>query len=205
MRRDLLVNLSQFDDAAVIAEARRRFTGLLAAPDSLRGAGRQVVLQIVARHADAATWDQLHALAQKATDATDRTRLYRDLGDSLDPVLADRALALALTKEPPPTDAPVIIAAVGRNHPEKAFAFAMAHRAQVEPMIEPTSRTSFFTRLAANARSAAILPQLNAFAATAPASARGEVTKAVASITYRLEVIAKRLPQVDAWIAAHPG
>ena len=136
------------DDPAVIAEARRRFAALLTNPDSLRGAARQAVLQIVADHADAATWEQLHVLAQKATDPTDRSRFYGYLGGSHDPALSDRALALALTKEPPATDAPGIIAAVSGRFPDKAFAFALAHRAEVDAMVEPTSRTSFFARLA---------------------------------------------------------
>jgi aminopeptidase N len=205
LRRTLLVALGQFDDPAVIAEARRRFTAFLAAPDSLKGNGRQIVLQIVAAHADAAAWDQLHTLAQQATDPTDKARFYHYLGVAKDPALADRALALSLTKDPPTTAAPELISGVSEAYPEKAFAFALAHRTAVETMIEPTSRTSFFARLISNARSGAVLPQLKAFAETVPASARGEVTKSVASINYRLEVVQKRLPQADRWLAAHPG
>jgi hypothetical protein len=47
--------------------------------------------------------------------------------------------------------------------------------------------------------------KLTAFAATVPPSARGEVAKALASIAYRMEVISKRLPEVDRWLAAHPA
>jgi aminopeptidase N len=205
LRRTVLATLGALDDSAVIAEARRRFTAWLAAPDSLGGTTRQTVLQIVADHADAATWDQLHALAQKATDPTDKSRFYRYLGVSHDPALADRALALSLTKEPPATDGPTLISAVSENYPEKAFAWALAHRAEVDAMVEPTSRTSFFARLAGGARSKAILPQLEAFAATVPASSRGEITKALSTIRYSQEIIAKRLPEVDRWLAAHPG
>ena len=163
------------------------------------------MLQIVADHADAATWDQLHALAQKATDATDKSRFYRYLGVSHDAALTDRALALALTKEPPATDAPTLISAVAQDHPEKAFNFALDHRGAVDAMVEPTSRTSYFANLAAGAKSTAILPKLTAFALTVPASARGEITKATSNISYRAEIIEKRLPEVDRWLAAHPG
>ncbi|HZZ68250.1 MAG TPA: M1 family metallopeptidase, partial [Phenylobacterium sp.] len=98
LRTTLLTTLGRLDDPAVVAEAKRRFAAWLAAPDSLTGATRQTVLRIVADHADAAIWDQLHTLAQSATDPTDKTRFYRYLGVSHDPALADRALALALTK-----------------------------------------------------------------------------------------------------------
>jgi aminopeptidase N len=205
LRRTLVKTLAQLDDPAVVTEARRRFAALLANPDSLTGTSRQTVLEIVAEHADAASWAQLHALAQKATDVSDRSRLYRDLALSHDPALADEALALSLTREPSATDAPELISGVATVFPEKAFAFAIAHRAEVEAMVEPTSRTTFFARLTNRARTAAILPPLKAFAETVPPSARGEVTKAISSIEARLEIIAERLPEMDRWLAAHPG
>jgi aminopeptidase N len=205
LRATLLRALSQFDDPGVIAEARRRFTAWLADPASLTGAQRQTVLVTVAAHADAAVWDQLHALGQKATDITDKTRLYADLGRSHDPALADRALALALTKDPSATDAPEIISAVSNVFADKAWAFIMTHRPQVEAMLEPTSRTTYFANVAADALDPAMPARLSAFAPTVPPSARGEVDKALAAIRYRRDVVSKRLPDADRWIAAHPG
>ncbi|WP_372786421.1 M1 family metallopeptidase [Phenylobacterium sp.] len=205
LRTTLLGVLGQMDDPAVIAEAKRRFAAFLANPASLSGTTRQTVLSLVADHADAAIWDQLHALAQKAIDPTDKTRLYRDLAVSHDPALADRALALSISKEPQATDAPELITGVAQNFPDKAYDFSMAHRAEVEAMVEPTSRTTFFAGLGGASRDTAMPAKLTAFAATVPPSARGEVSKALASIAYRLEVIGKRLPEVDRWLAAHPG
>ena len=205
LRSTLLATLSQLDDPGVVAEARRRFAAWLTAPGSLTGAQRQMVIRTVAAHADAATWDQLHALGQKAVDITDKTRLYAYLGASHDPALADRALALSLTKDPSATDAPELISAVANVYPDKAWAFVMSHRAQVEAMVEPTSRTTYFTSIASGARDPAMAARLTAFAATVPASARGEVDKALAAIRYRHDVVTQRLPAADSWIAAHPG
>jgi aminopeptidase N len=205
LRTTLLGALSQLDDPAVIAEARRRFAAWLTAPDSLTGSARQAVLSVVAAHADAATWDQLHALGQKATDITDKTRFYAYLGASHDPALADRALALALTKDPSPTDAPELISGVAGVYPEKAWDFIMAQRAKVEPLIEPTSRTTYYTSVAAGSNDPAMPARLTAFAATVPPSARGEADKALATMRYRLSVATTRLPEADRWIAAHPG
>jgi aminopeptidase N len=67
LRATLIRILGEFDDPAVVAEARKRFAAYLGNPDSLTGAMRQTVLGIVARHADEATWEQLHRLAQQAT------------------------------------------------------------------------------------------------------------------------------------------
>ena len=205
LRTTLLTTLGGLDDPAVVAEAKRRFAAWLAAPGSLTGTTRQTVLRIVADHADARIWDQLHTLAQSATDPTDKTRFYRYLGVSHDPALADRALALALTKEPPATDAPELITGVAENFPDKAYDFAVAHRAEVDAMVEPTSRTTFFAHLGGASRDSAMPAKLTAFAATVPASTHGEISKALASISYRREVIAKRLPDLDRWLAAHPG
>jgi aminopeptidase N len=205
LRRSLITGLSEFDDPGVIAEARRRFAAYLVQPDSLRGTNRQTVLAIVAAHADAATWDQLHTLAQQATDITDKTRLYRYLGTSHDPALADRALALSLTKDPSPTDAPELITAVGGVFADKAYDFIIAHRAQVDPLIEPASRTSYFAGVADGSADPAMLTKLAAYAATVPASTRGEVDKAVAEIRFRQAVTRERLPEADRWLAANPG
>jgi aminopeptidase N len=202
LRKSVLNTLSQLDDPAVIAEARRRFDGLLKDPNSLIGSARLTVLNIVAEHADAATWDQLHTLARDDHEVTDRTRLYGLLGSAKDPALADKALALALTKEPSTTDAPELIASVAGKFPDKAWAFAIAHRAEVDEMLEPTSRTTYFTNIASGSASPAMADKLEAFAKTAPASAHGEVEKALATIRYRRQVAEKRLPEADRWVAS---
>jgi aminopeptidase N len=205
LRGVLIRVLGELDDPAVTAEARRRFEAALRDPATLTGSTRQAVLQVVAGHADAAVWDQLHTLAKESTDPSDRTRLYANLGRSHDPALADRALALALSGEPPATDAPGILAAVADVFPEKAFAFALAHRAQVDALIEPTSRTTFYTRLATASHDPATPARLADFARTVPPSTKGEVDKAVGAIQSRLALIRDRLPDVDRWLKSRAG
>jgi hypothetical protein len=94
---------------------------------------------------------------------------------------------------------------VSEVYPEKAFDFALAHRAQVEALLEPTSRVTYFTRLASSSRQQGMLDRLAAFRKTAPASTLGEVRKAEAAVQFRLAVIAQRLPEVEQWLAAHKG
>ena len=76
---------------------------------------------------------------------------------------------------------------------------------QVDALLEPTSRTTYFTNVASGSSDPAMTGKLEAFAKTAPASARGEVEKALATIRYRQQVVQKRLPDADRWIAAHAG
>jgi aminopeptidase N len=201
LRGAVLGALSDMDDPAVIAEARRRYAAWLADPDSLTGPTRRTVLTIVARHADAAAWDQLHARARTELEPAEKTRLYDDLGSAHDPALARRALELALSGEPAVNDAPGIIARVAVRYPDEAFSFALRRRARVEEMLDPFSRVFFFTRLADGSRDRAMLSRLDAFARTIPPSTRGEVEKAKAAIERRREVIDKRLPQIDRWLA----
>jgi aminopeptidase N len=204
LRDDLIRVLGDMDDAGVVAEAQRRFEASLAAPGSLTGALQQTVQSVVARHADPAAWEALHALARKAAVSRETERLYSLLGAAKDPALADRALALALSGEPAPTIAPSLIGRVAVLYPDKAFDFALAHRAQVEALLEPVSRTPFFVDLARGSRDPAMLGKLHGFALTLPGSSRGEVEKAAAEIRQRRD-FARRLSEVDRWLAANPG
>jgi aminopeptidase N len=202
LRDDLIRGLSEMDDAGVRPEAYRRFAASLAQPGSLSGALQQTVQAVAARHADAAVWEELHKLALQAGVTREKSRLYRLLGSTKDPALADRALALSLSGEPPPTTAPTLIVGVSVLYPDKAFDFALAHRAKVEALLEPPSRVAFFTELARGSRDAAMPKKLDAFAGTIPASSRGDVRKAEAEIRHR-RAAARRLTEADSWLAAH--
>lgn len=204
LRATTLATLGDLDDMAVIAEARRRFAAYLANPETLSGSTRQTVLYIVSSNADATAWDQLHDLAKGATDSTDKTRLYSLLGASHDPALTDKALALALSDEPPVTMRTAIINTVGKVFPDHAFDFALKNRAAVEALLEPRYRYIFFARLAAGGRELATAEKLAAYAeANVPVSARGDITRAISEIRDRAKVIKDRVPDIDRWIAAH--
>jgi aminopeptidase N len=204
-RAAVLKAMGAFGDRAVIAEARRRFAAYRTGAIRLDGSGRETMLAIVADRADAAVWEEILELAKASTNAADRVRLYRLLGAARRPALADRALALALSSEPPQTARPAIVRQVARLHPERAFAFALDHREALQGTLEPASRTSFFTELAWGARGQETLARLEAFARTLPPTTRREADKAAAAIRVRNAVIATRLPEIDRWLAAHPG
>jgi len=203
LRGALIRTLGSLGDPAVTSEARRRFAAYLSNPDSLTGSMRSAVLSVVATNADAATWDQLRTLARNTKDVTDRQRLLRLLGAARDPALADRALALALSGELEATDVPSVISAVSGAHPDKAYDFAIANRAKIEPLLESTSRTTYFSELASGSRDRAMLDKLAVLERSAPESTRGEIEKSAAAIRTRLSVIEQRLPEVDRWLAAH--
>jgi aminopeptidase N len=204
LRSATLSALGDFGDPGVVGEARRRFAAFLANPNALDAATRRTVLDIVAVRADAATWDQIRALAKTAKTQLERREYHTLLGLAEDPVLAQRALDFALSGEPEVTTAPGIIAAVAERHPAMAFDFAEAHWDQISKFLEPTTIAGAMPRVLTNATDPALIPRLDAFAAAhIPAGARQDVLKTDATIRYLSQVRAKRLPEVDAWLAAH--
>jgi aminopeptidase N len=205
LRADLIAALNEFDDPAIVAEARRRFERFLAEPSSLDASTRRSVLRAVALQADAQTWEVLHGLARSAATFVERQELYDLLGAARDPALADRALELALSGEPPKTVVPEIINVVSRLHPRRAFEFAVANWDRVELLIEPNIRSRYVPRLISNASDATLIDAVNQFAEQhIPAQARLDLRKAVANVRYFATIRRDRLPEVDEWLRAHP-
>ncbi|HEY3645297.1 MAG TPA: M1 family metallopeptidase [Gammaproteobacteria bacterium] len=205
-RSALLEALSEFDDPAVIAEAHKRFAAYLKDQHSLSPDMRQIVLDIVSDHADAATWEQMHGLAKAATSNLEKRQLYRGLALAHDKSLAQRALELSLSDEVPATARPSIVAAVSHYYPELALDFFTTHQDAYNAVIEPASRSRYAPRLVFGARDTGIIAKLDAYAAkNIPENARGDVVKAETSIKERAAIRAQRLPEVDAWLKSHGG
>jgi aminopeptidase N len=213
LRGELLGTLSDLDDPGVIAGAKTRFVAFLKDPNSLSPELRHNVLDIVAEHADAAIWDEIHTLAKNAKGSLEKRQYYILLGIARDPKLAARALDLSMTDETPVTLRPSLIAAVSGNRPdvgyagsfpEMAFDFAVAHADAINAMLEPDSRNEFIPRLAGGSYDLATIPKLDAYAAAhiAPTAMR-DVTVAEATIRYAAKLRAKRLPDIDKWLKAH--
>ncbi|HEY1774173.1 MAG TPA: M1 family metallopeptidase [Gammaproteobacteria bacterium] len=206
LRGQLLEALGAFDDPAVIAEANKRFAAYLKDHDSLSPDMRLTVLGIVADHADATTWEQLHQLAKAASSNLEKRQLYRLLASVHDQSLAQKALDLSLTDEVPATTRPAILGAASEYYPEMTLDFFVAHQDAYIALLEPASRSRFAPRLASNARDTGIIAKLEAYAAKSiPENARGDVVKAEGSINEHSAIRSKRLPQVDAWLKAHGG
>jgi aminopeptidase N len=201
LRTSLIGVLSELGDEAVVAEARRRFA---AGDEAIPVALRRTIYGIGARNADAATWDKLHAMAKAETTPLIKDQLYGLLASSRDAALAQRALDLALTDEPGATNSAGMISRVSGEHPDLAFDFAVAHREQVDRLVDSTSRSRYYPGLGGGSRDAKMIAKLNAFAdAYIAESSRRATDTAIASIEYRREVVEKRLPQVTAWLAKH--
>ncbi|MFT3896623.1 MAG: M1 family metallopeptidase [Thermomonas sp.] len=201
LRTGLIGTLAGLGDEQVIAEARRRFAASATDPAALPPDLRRTVLDIVAYNADAAMWDKLHAMARGEKSSMIRDQYYGLLARARDKALAQRALDMALTDEPGATNSAGMISAVSWEHPDMAFDFAVAHREQVDELVDSTSRARYYPGLGGSATTLDMVDKIRAFADRyiAPTSRRSAET-AIASIQTRVRLRASNLPQIEAWL-----
>ena len=204
LRNDLIATLGSLGATDVIAEARRRYLAQDADPTAVPAPLRKTILGVVAQHADAATWEQLHtkALAEKTPLIKDQ--LFSLLSTTEDESLARRALDMALTAEPGATTSSAMIQGVSRFHPDLAFDFAVAHLPAVTEKLDAPSRGNYFATLAERSLDPAMIGKVNTYAAAnLPADSRRSADTAIATIGYRIEVRNGRLPLINQWLGQH--
>ncbi len=200
-RSEIIGVMSGLEDAATLAEAQRRFKLIDSDPKAVPPALRRLILSIVARNADEATWNDLRQRAQKEKSAMIKDSLYGLLAIARDKKLAQRALDLALTDEPGLTTSASMIRSVAGENPEMAFDFAVANLEAVNKRVDATSRSRFFPGLIASSSDLKLVDKLNAFAEkNIDASARGEVDRVAGSIKNRIRIANERAPAVKAWL-----
>lgn len=201
LREGLIRALGRFEDPAVLTEARRRFTRAAKVPDALPAAIREATIEVVASHADAATWSELLARAEAASEPIEQERLFGALGRAIDPALVARALELSLAGEMPTTFASTVIATAAEEHPELVFDFAVANEKAVLDLVDAPSRWAFIPGLALTSADAAMAQRVRAYTdRSIPKDARQEAQRVIADITFRAEVIARQLPALEAWL-----
>jgi aminopeptidase N len=204
LRPRLIGALGDFNDEAIIAEAKRRFGDFLADPTTLPTNLRAPVTHMVGRAADRATYDTLLARARKATNAEERNRYYSAAAAALDPDLATATLALTLTDELPTNMVGSLISEVAAEHRELAWRFVREHFEALSTRLGPTFRERFVANLLANFSDAAHAAELDAFApAHETSGGRAGAARARERITSAADFIAQQLPAVEAWVAQH--
>jgi aminopeptidase N len=206
LRGQLIETLGALGDPATIAEARRRYAARRGDPAAMPAALRTAILGVVVRHADAATWEALRDAAKAETTPLIKDLRYRQLSEVADATLATRSLALALTDEPGATNGATMIATVAEEHPDLAFDFATAHRAQIDKLLPATGSERYYPRLAQNSLDPAMVGKIKAFADAhmAPESRRA-AELAMANVGHRIAIRGERLPAVDSWLKRQPG
>ncbi len=206
LRTNLISSLADLGDAEVIAEARRRYAARAEDSKAMPRELYKTILGIVASHADKTTWEQMHAEAKAEKRAMMKDRLYQLLASSEDKALAQRALELAFTDEPGATNSAAMIGSVANQHPDMAFDFAMAHRDKLETLVDTTSSSRYYPRLAGQSMDPAMIGKLKDYAAKYVAAGSRRATEtAIDNIEYRIHIRDKRLPEIDAWLKKQKG
>jgi aminopeptidase N len=206
LRTQLISVLADLGDSTVINEARRRYAAQASDPKAVPAELRKTILAVVADHADTATWDKLHAAAQAEKTPLIKDQLYAMLSNAEDETLAKRALDLALTDEPGATNSARMISIVAYRHPDLAFDFAIAHRSQVDKLVDATASSQYFPQLGGSSFSPAMIDKIKVYAdAHIAAGSRRAADTVIANINYRIMVRRERLPAIDAWLKENGG
>jgi len=203
--RSLLAGaLARHGDVGAIAESRARFARFLVDRASLSPALLDPVLNSVGRHADAATWEQLHALAAAAPTGEERFRYFHALALARDPALAERNLRLALAADVPRLVRQEMVGIVAAGgHLAAAWAFAREHADALLADVTANAGGRYFGRIVDSAASAAIADELEAFvAARLPADALVDARRAGDEIRTRARLKTRLAPQLAAALPA---
>jgi aminopeptidase N len=201
LREELIRALGRFDDPAVLAEARRRFARAATDPDALPSAIREATIEVVARHADVNTWNELLARARAASEPIEKERLFAALGRGADPALVTRTLALSLSGEVPTAFASTVIAIAAEEHPKLVFDYAVANEEAVLDVVESSSRWAFIPDLAQTSGDAVMATQVRDYAdRSIPQGARQSAERVIADITFRARVKTRQLPALEMWV-----
>jgi aminopeptidase N len=130
LRRTLISELGSWGDEEVIRGARQRFEAFLKDPASLPASDQPAILAVVAYHADANTFEQLHKLARGAKNLSEIERFYVALAQVRDPQLAEKAGEIAFSSEFPPQAVQArlqMVGALAHEHPALGWRLFSAH------------------------------------------------------------------------------
>ena len=205
LRPTLIAALGKYHDPEVLEEASRLFTAWKQDPKAIPGSLKTTWLRMIARNADAATWDAIHERARTTSGSIERAELYGLLGRVQDEALAKRALDLALTNEPGKTTSSAIIATVAAQHPRLAIDFVLAHLQQINQLIDISGRSSFMRRLSFGSHDPALIPILEDYAsANLAPSDRKPIEQSIERIRSRSSQIPRIEAETSQWLKAHP-
>jgi len=208
LRRTAIDRLGGWGDPVVVAEARRRFAAFLANRSSLSLDDQGTLLPIVAENADAATFDQLHALAKSAHDEAQARVYYGALVTVRDPKLQQQALDIIISPELPPQSAGIrsrlVLTAAGYI-PTK---YGASIKRTADALLGATSEFSRALSMSAVPSTfwrGAPLDQLEAYVkAHTPPTAGVYVARGMERARSALALRDRLVPAADAYVAAPP-
>ncbi len=207
LRSGLITELGTLGDPSVVAEARRRFAAYVKDQSSLPANLIGPTLEVVARYADQAAYNQLLTLAQTTPDYRKKVRFYRALSGALDPKLARQTLNLTLSPQlatVPQAGLRLIqgVAFAGEQ-PDLALSFFRQHQgallANQDALMKVFAVPTLYGAFSDTAHADALLAYAKA---NLPPDAAPQIAKTAAHIRFAAALKARLLPEVDRWVAA---
>ena len=206
LRSELIGALAVDGDPMAGARVRSYVAALRTNPRAIPAPIRQTVLAAFAFNANAADWDMLHAMALAENDPVARNELVTLLGVARDDAQAQRALALLSGSELTDPQKATLLRAIGSNHPDMAFDYAVAHQDQVNGFLEGTARAGYIVGLGRGSNDPTMPGKIIAYAnASLPEASRTPARQAVALMAVRRANADRLRADVQAWLAQPAG
>ena len=203
LRVRLIETLGYYGDGAIIDDARARFAGFLKQPDTLAPDLRPVVIRVVGRYADEATWNKLHDCARQSFRTEQKRIFYDGLQQVVDPQLAKQTLAISLTDEMRPAERNANLARVAdaRDGDRLVWEFFLANDVKLMSEVDSFRRDRYIPGILRSSIEPAAADELLAYMRTKrPADPATEAERAAARIRYRGELRSRAVGDIDAWI-----
>jgi aminopeptidase N len=202
LRRTLIADLGDWGDPSIIAEAQRRFQTFVQDRRTIAPDDQASLLGIVARYADAPTFQQLHAVARSARDESELRRFYGALMAVGDSELAQQAAKIALSDEIPTQAGSLrlgLIVRIGTDHPALSWATFTQHAAALlspftryVPLISAQQVPGWYWN-------GVPMPEIEAWVrAQVPAEMGSNIERGLQTVRFRLDQKARLLPAADA-------
>jgi len=205
LRESLIADLGEIGEPHVVAEGQRLLAALQTDPNAVPGSLKTSWLGVVARNADARTWNALHRMAATARSSTERSAYYQLLGLASDERLARQALNLAISNEPGATVSAAMITSAAENHATMTLDFVLSHLAQVTPFVDLSGSSGYVAELVQDSADATLIPRIQAYAAAhIKPDDRRPINHAVARIKWKAAAQPRMQREIAAWLKAHP-
>ena len=203
LRSSLIRTLGRFEDPAVVAEARKRFTAFVADQSTLSPSLQDAVLSVVGYSVDKKIYDQLHELGRNAKSTETLLRYYYALGGAHDPALIAETVGITETNEITAGRVNRFIgaAAASSDNPELVWKLFLAKRKAVMDKLTPMQRAGVLPAIAGASSDPAIGEELGKLPETNVSSgARHDADKAVEDIGFKSGFKARLVPAVSNWL-----
>ena len=192
---------ARLGDSQALTRANAVFGSKTASPDEKRAA-----LNIVAQNADAATFDELIAQAQRMTDPLERGNILNAVARVADPRLSARFVEIAIGPIAPAGTAVSLLIRAAYFNPDTVWSTLAPHLEDPHLSIDSQSMFWMVPVIAGFSAKAERLHDLQTYADKhMPPDARRPALEAIASIRANIRTRSEVLPLVDRWIGEQVG